>query len=54
MKYSHDKIPRFLKDSDFTSLELWKYAKPLVRKDVLCLDDTISEKPSTDKNNIVC
>nr|WP_156860531.1 hypothetical protein [Francisella hispaniensis] len=56
---SHDKITRFLSKSDLTSLEFWKYIKPLVRKhnskyDVLCLDDTISEKPSTDENDIVC
>ncbi|APC90795.1 hypothetical protein BBG19_0057 [Francisella sp. MA067296] len=42
MKYHNDKITSFLRDLDFTSLELWKYAKPLVRKynteqDVLCL-----------------
>jgi len=56
---SHDKITRFLSKSDLTNLEFWKYIKPLVRKhnsqyDVLCLDDTISEKPSTDENDIVC
>ncbi|MBK2111327.1 hypothetical protein IB685_03930 [Francisella tularensis subsp. novicida FSC159] len=56
---SHDKITRFLSKPYLTSLEFWKYIKPLVRKhnneyDVLCLDDTISEKPSTDENDIVC
>ncbi|MWZ89305.1 transposase [Francisella tularensis] len=56
---SHDKITRFLSKPYLTSLEFWKYIKPLVRKhnsesEVLCLDDTISEKPSTDENDIVC
>ncbi|AXH30283.1 hypothetical protein CGC45_06645 [Francisella opportunistica] len=34
---SHDKITRFLRDLDFTSLELWKYAKPLVRNKMFCV-----------------
>ncbi|ABK90472.1 transposase [Francisella tularensis subsp. novicida] len=56
---SHEKITRFLSKPYLTSLEFWKYIKPLVRKhnseyEVLCLDDTISEKPSTDENDIVC
>ncbi|MEY8715309.1 transposase, partial [Francisella philomiragia] len=56
---SHDKITRFLSKSDLTSLEFWRYIKPIIRKhnneyDVLCLDDTISEKLSTDENDIVC
>jgi uncharacterized protein YrzB (UPF0473 family) len=57
---SHDKVSRFLKDSEFGSKNLWKYVKPEVRKmetkkkGVLIIDDTIEEKPYTDENEIVC
>lgn len=57
---SHDKISRFLKESEFSGKELWKYVKPQVRKfekergGVLIVDDTIEEKPYTDENEIVC
>lgn len=56
---SHDKVTRFLRSEDFSSMELWKIIKPKVREieseeGVLIVDDTIEEKPSTDENEIVC
>ena len=56
---SHDKITRFLKESEFHSKDLWNYVKPVIRKHeqekggVLILDDSIEEKPYTDENMIV-
>jgi len=57
---SHDKVSRFLKQSEFGSKDLWKYVKSEVRKlekkkgGVLIIDDTIEEKPYTDENEIIC
>ena len=56
---SHDKITRFLAGSDFTSADLWKLVKPLVRpiqseEAVLILDDSIEEKLYTDESELVC
>lgn len=56
---SHDSITRFLRENEFTARELWKLAKPLVRKyekptGVLIFDDTIIEKPYTDENDLIC
>jgi len=56
---SHDKITRFLRDSYLDSIELWKHAKPLVRKieseaGVLIIDDSIAEKEHTDENAMIC
>ena len=58
-KISHDKVTRFLASNDFNSKQLWTLVKPTVRKiesedGVLIFDDTISEKPYTDENKIVC
>ncbi|MFH1433242.1 MAG: transposase [archaeon] len=58
-KISHDKITRFLASDDFNSKQLWLLVKPTVRKiesedGVVIYDDTISEKPYTDENKIVC
>lgn len=55
---SHDKITRFLSEDDFTSKNLWKLVKPVVRKiesdeGVLIFDDTTEEKPYTDENDII-
>ena len=55
---SHDKITRFLSEEDFTSKDLWKLVKPIVRKiesddGVLIFDDTVEEKPYTDENDII-
>jgi hypothetical protein len=50
---SHDKFTRFLSGSDFTSTDLWKLVKPLVRSiqsedAVLIIDDSIGEKLYTE------
>jgi SRSO17 transposase len=55
---SHDKITRFLNKSELTSINLWEYVKPTIRKieednGVLIIDDSIEEKPYTDENVIV-
>jgi hypothetical protein len=56
---SHDNVQRFLAGERQTSVDLWRVAKPYVRKierkdGVLIVDDSISEKPYTDENDIVC
>jgi DDE superfamily endonuclease len=56
---SHDKITRFLSQREFTSADLWRLVKPLVRKvqsadGVLIIDDSIEEKPYTDENDLIC
>jgi IS4 transposase len=56
---SHDRIRRFLAGTTRTSADLWQRVKPYIRSiqqedGVLILDDSISEKPYTDENDIVC
>jgi DDE superfamily endonuclease len=56
---SHDQVTRFLASQERTSADLWHLVKPLVRQvqcadGTLIIDDSISEKPSTDENEIVC
>lgn len=56
---SHDRVQRFLASPKRTSAELWQIVKPHVRSierddGVLIVDDSISEKPSTDENDIIC
>jgi len=56
---SHDNVQRFLSGERQTSADLWRIAKPHVREieseaGVLIVDDSISEKPYTDENEIVC
>lgn len=56
---SHDRIRRFLAGTTRTSADLWQRVKPYVRSiqqedGVLIVDDSISEKPYTDENDIVC
>lgn len=56
---SHDKITRFLSNEDFSSKELWKKVKPVVRKleseeGVLIFDDSIEEKLYSDENELIC
>ena len=58
-KLSHDKITRFLSEEPLTEKDLWKKTKKLVRsfeEDNACLifDDTITEKPYMDENDIIC
>ena len=56
---SHDKFTRFLSSGEFGSKELWQLVKQTVRDietedGIIILDDTISEKPYTDENELVC
>ena len=55
---SHDKVTRFLSERDFSSKDLWKLVKPIVREyeeEHACIsfDDTIQEKAYTDENDII-
>lgn len=55
---SHDRIQRFLAKQEFTSADLWQFVKPHVRAveqpdGCLIVDDSISEKPYTDENDII-
>ena len=56
---SHDQVTRFLAGKARTSADLWKIAKPFVRRiqsdqAAMIVDDSISEKPYTDENDIIC
>lgn len=56
---SHDRIQRFLANPPQGGKELWKIVKPFVRQmqseeGDLIVDDSISEKPFTDENEIMC
>jgi len=56
---SHDKVTQFLSSEDFGSKQLWALVKPEVRKietheGVIAIDDSISEKPYSDENKIIC
>jgi DDE superfamily endonuclease len=56
---SHDQMQRSLAGEPQTSADLWRIAKPHVRKieredGVVILDDSIAEKPYTDENDIIC
>jgi DDE superfamily endonuclease len=56
---SHDSVTRFLSDREFTSRDLWREVKPVIRKiekddGVLIFDDTVQEKAWTDENEVVC
>lgn len=55
---SHDKVTRFLSARQYSSRDLWKLVKPVVRvieteNGVLIFDDTIEEKEYTDENDII-
>lgn len=55
---SHDKITRLLSEQTFTSTDLWRIVKPLVRQvqneeAVLVIDDSIAHKPHTDASELV-
>jgi hypothetical protein len=56
---SHDQTQRWLASEKQTSADLWRIAKPHVRKiedenGVMIVDDSIAEKPYTDENDIIC
>lgn len=55
---SHDAISRFLSEREYTSRDLWKQVKSLVREvesedGVLIIDDTVEEKPHMDENDLI-
>ena len=55
---SHDQVTRLLNCEPKNSADLWKVVKPLVRAiespdATLSLDDSISEKPYTDENDLI-
>jgi len=62
-RVSHDRIQRFLSQQEFTSADLWHIVKPHVRAiersegakadRYIIVDDSISEKPYTDENDII-
>ncbi len=57
--YSHDQISRFLSQKEFTQKDFWKMVKRLIRKieqerGVISIDDTISEKPHSNENEMIC
>ena len=57
--YSHDQISRFLSTKEFTQTDFWKIVKKLIRKvehdlGVISIDDTISEKPHSAENDLIC
>ena len=56
---SHDRVQRYLASPAKSGADLWKVVKPYVRQiqsqeGVLIIDDSISEKPYTDENEIIC
>lgn len=56
---SHDRVQRFLAAEPKTGKDLWLTVKPYVRQvqaddGVIIVDDSISEKPHTDENDIIC
>jgi hypothetical protein len=55
---SHDAISRYLRESIYTSRDLWKFIKPLIKKietldGVIALDDFISNRPYMSENSVV-
>ena len=55
---SHDQVTRLLASEPKNSADLWKVVKPLVRavesaQATISIDDSISEKPYTDENDII-
>ena len=56
---SHDALTRFVNQPDHDSKALWKLVKGDVRRmesddGLLIVDDSISEKPYTDPNGLIC
>ena len=56
---SHDRIQRFLSSPIKGGADFWRIVKPYVRRvqasdGVMIVDDSISEKPHTDENEIIC
>lgn len=58
-RISHDSFTRLLNGEKYESKQLWKLVKPTVRiseieDGILVFDDTISHKPYTDENKLIC
>ena len=56
---SHDRIQRFLSSPTKGGADFWNIVKPYVRQiqaadGVMIIDDSISEKPHTDENELIC
>jgi len=56
---SHDQMQHSLAGEEQNSADLWRVAKPHVRKiesedGVAIVDESIAEKPYTDENDIIC
>ena len=56
---SHDRVTRFLSQTDYNGKTLWRQVKGMIRDieqddGVLIFDDTIQEKPYTDENDLIC
>jgi uncharacterized pyridoxamine 5'-phosphate oxidase family protein len=56
---SHDKVTRLLSGQSYTSKDLWKHVKSVIRtiendQGVLIFDDTIQEKSCTDESELMC
>lgn len=56
---SHDQVTRFLSERKYTSKDLWREVKAVVRQiereeGYLIFDDTVQEKAWTDENEVVC
>jgi DDE superfamily endonuclease len=56
---SHDQVTRLLSGADYSSKDLWREVKSVVRSieredGVLIFDDTIQEKAWTDENDVMC
>ncbi len=54
---SHDRIQRFLASPMKTGAAFWQVVKPYIRQiqhddGVLIVDDSVSEKPHTDENDL--
>ena len=55
---THDQITRFLSADDYTSKDLWKSVKKIVRQiespdAALIFDDTVEEKPHSDESELI-
>ena len=61
---SHDHITRWLSQGTYSSADIWRQAKPLIRQAearrptedfaVLIVDDSVLEKTYTDANELIC
>lgn len=56
---SHDRISRLLSRREFTQKDYWQAVKSILRRmesssGIIKIDDTISEKPHSTENDIVC